>query len=140
MRFSGQGFMVFDYIKIPAILRAWERNESSREMQAARTLSQSMGIPLIDSLTPDHLRPGQRNIELCLSGRNLGNVINVLFLRQGVSVQTFRLESYEQMIVTVSVDETASSGYRNVLVVDPDCGIGVGQNALFIESGKSELN
>jgi hypothetical protein len=132
--------MIFNYIKIPAILRAWERNESSREKQAVRTLDQSMGIPLIDTMTPNRLRPGQRNVELCLSGRNLGNVVNVLFLKQGVSVQAFRLESYEQMIVTVSVDETASSGYRNVLVVDPDCGIGVGQNALFIENGKSELN
>ena len=94
---------------------SYRANDGPNESTATVTITVTTDAPSITSVSPSHLRLSQSGTVI-ISGGNLGGVTEVGF-GEGVTVDTFSVDSSNQITAKVVVDSGAETGVRDVTVV-----------------------
>jgi hypothetical protein len=97
-------------------------------------MDDSLRTPLVKSITPLSVRAGESEVEVMLEGERLDGVTDVLFLGAGISVRSIRPLGQYRIAARVAVSRFATAGYRYLMLVDPEAGIGVARQQLYVET------
>lgn len=92
-----------------------------------------INLPLIKKISPTTVQAGQCNIELVLEGERTDQITDMLFVGEGITVLGFEVLDSGKSRVRLAVDRFARAGYRYLMVVDPQGGIGVARQQLWVE-------
>ena len=97
-------------------------------------------VPYVTQVTPNYGQQGQNGLVLTIDGSNFVQGCTVLFSSTGITIvnDSVTFVGATQVKVTVNIGATASTGYRNVTVTNPDGNDGVLSNAFqVVASGQT---
>ena len=88
--------------------------------------------PSVTSITPNELFQGQENKAITIVGNNFVKESKLSFNTPGIIINSYEVKSKENIVANVSVSDKIESNEYDVIISNPDEGVGVGKSLIKI--------